>query len=212
MTDGSISAEIKDQNSVSAIGGPDDLLDKSNSQKNISQILLKESTSYQNDSQEKAKQAREYAQVSNDLKQKANAVRARANFLRQKGISEEEKLNHTKEIIGMLPEQMKMLVPRNASPEVLDKIADELESRAKQFRQKSDDLLQESEAQQKFGNQLKEQPDVLQIKDTSASELQFKSASAYNQGLLAVLKKLGIARLDAEYKDQIAYSESKAQG
>ena len=62
-----------------------------------------------------------------------------------------------------------------------------------------------------FRSQLKEQVDLLQKKDMTVSELQFKSASAYNQGLLAVLKKLGIARLDAEYKEQIAYSEAKSQ-
>ena len=41
------------------------------------------------------------------------------------------------------------------------------------------------------------------------SELQLKSGQAHNEGLNIVFKKLGINRLDAEYKEQVAYSQKK---
>ena len=213
MTDSAnISNDIKDLNSVSAMGNADDLLNKSNSNKNLAQILLKESANFLNDSQAKAQKAQEYIKVSDDLKQKAVSVRAKADRLRQQKLSEEEKTKAVKEIINMLPDELKILVPSNASPEVLDKIADELESRAKEFRIKADDLLKDSEQSDKLAKQLKEQADLVNKKDLNISDLHLKSASAHNQGLLLVLKKLGVAKLDAEYKEQVAYSQSKAQG
>ena len=212
MTDAAnISNDIKDSNSVSGISSAEDLLNKSNSNKNLAQILLKESTNYSSDSQAKAEKAREYIKVSDDLKKKAAAVRVKADRLRQGKLSEEEKTKAVKEIINMLPDDLKMLVPSNASPEVLDKIAHELESRAKEFRTKADDLLKDSEQSDKLAKQLQEHANLVNKKDLKISDLQLKSASAYNQGLLLVLKKLGIAKLDAEYKDQVAYSQSKAQ-
>ena len=206
-----ISDGIKDPNSVLALDSSEDLLNKSNSNKNLSLVLLKESTSYLNDSQEKAQKAREYMEVSEDLKKKAAAVRAKADKLRQHKLSEKEKTEAVKEVINTLPDELKMLVPSNASPEVLDKIADELESRAKEFRTKANDLLKDSEQSDKLAKQLMEQANQVNKKDLRISDLQLKSASAYNQGLLLVLKKLGIAKLDAEYKEQVAYSQSKAQ-
>ena len=206
-----ISNGIKDSNSISGTSSTEDLLNKSNSNKNLAQILLQESTNFLNDSQAKAEKAREYISVSDDLKKKASAVRAKADKLRQGELSEEEKANAVKGIIDMLPDNLKMLVPSNATPEVLDKIANELESRAKEFRTKADDLLKDSEQSDKLAKQLKEQADLVNKKDLNMSDLHLKSASAHNQGLLLVLQKLGIARLDAEYKEQVAYSQSKAQ-
>lgn len=212
MTDNINISEINDSNSISSLENSQDILNKSNSNKNVAQILLKESTNYQNDSQAKSERAKEYIKVSDDLKKKANAVRAKADQLRSNKTSKEEKAKAAKEVISMLPDDLKMLVPANASPEVLDKIADELESRSKEFRMKADDLLKDSENSDKLSKQLKEQAGMLNKKDWKISDLHLKSASAHNQGLLLVLKKLGIAKLDSEYKDQIAYSQSKAQG
>ena len=210
MVDGvNISGSTKDLNSVSAID--EDLLNKSNSNKNLSQILLKESTNYLNDSQAKAEQAHEYMKVSDDLKKMANSVRAKADKLRQGKLSEEEKAKAVKEVINMLPDELKMLVPSNASPEVLDKIANELESRAKDFRTRADDLLKDSEQSGKVSKQLIEQANQVNKKELNISDLQLKSGVAHNQGLLLVLRKLGVAKLDAEYKEQVAYSQSKAQ-
>ncbi len=206
-----ISGGIKDPNSVSAIDGPEDLLNKNNANKNLSQILLKESTNYLNDSQAKAEKAREYMDASKKLESMATAVRIKADKLRQKKLSEKERTDAVKEVIDMLPDELKMLVPSNASPEVLDKIAHELESRAKDFRTRADDLLKDSETSDKLGKQLIEQANQVNKKDLNISDLHLKSGAAHNQGLLLVLKKLGIAKLDAEYKEQVAYSQSKAQ-
>ena len=207
-----LSSKIKNHDSVCETDSIDDLLNKSNSNKNVAQILLKESTNYLNDSQSKGEQAREYINVSNDLKKKAAAVRAKADELRQRELSEEEKANAAKAIINMLPNDLKMLIPANASPEVLDKIADELEARAKGFRIQADNLLQSSEESDKLAKQLKEQAGLISKKDLKISDLHLKSASAHSQGLLMVLKKLGIAKLDAEYKEQVAYSQKAQQG
>ena len=208
MTDAAnISNELKDLDSVSAVGGSSDLLNKSNSNQNIAQVLLKESTNFLNDSQAKAQKAREYITVSDDLKKKAAAVRAKADMLRQEKLSKEEKEKAVKEIINMLPDDLKLLVPSNASPEVLEKIAHELEERAKDFRTKADDLLKDSEQSGKLAKQLQEQANMVNKKNLSFSDLHLKSASAHNQGLLLVLKKLGIAKLDAEYKQQIQSSQ-----
>ena len=206
-----ISSEIKDLNSVSAIGGTEDLLNKSASNKNLAQILFKESTNFLNDSHAKAEKAQEYIKVSNDLNKKAAEVRAKADRLRQEQLSEEEKTKIVNGIINLLPDDLKMLVPSNASPEVLDKIAHELESRAKDFRVKADGLLKDSERTDKLAKQLKKQAEMIDKKNLTLSDLQLKSASAHNQGLLMVLKKLGIAKLDAEYKEQVAYTQSKEQ-
>ena len=207
MTDAvNISNEIKDLNSVSAVGGAEDLLNKSHSNQNLAQILLKESTNFLNDSQAKSEKAQEYIKVSDDLKKKAAAVRVKADSLRRQKLSGEEKAKIVKDIIGMLPDDLKLLVPSNASPEVLDKIAHELEERAKEFRTKADDLLKDSEHSDKLAKQLKEQSNLINKKDFNISDLHLKSALAHNQGLLLVLKKLGIAKLDAEYKNQVASS------
>ena len=211
MVDSLNSNEIRDPNSVSGVGSTDDLLNKSNSNKNLAQILLKESTNYSNDSQAKAQKAREYIKVSDDLKKKAASVRAKADRLRSEKLSAEERAKEINEIINMLPDNLKMLVPSDASPEVLDKIAHELESRAKDFRRKADDLLKDSEQSDNLAKQLKEQAGLVNRKDSSISDLHLKSVSAHNQGLLLVLKKLGIAKLDAEYKEQVAYSQGKSQ-
>ena len=211
MVDSLNSNEIRDPNSVSGVGSTDDLLNKSNSNKNLAQILLKESTNYSSDSQAKAEKAREYIKVSDDLKKKAASVRARADRLRSEKLSAEERAKEINEIINMLPDNLKMLIPPNASPEVLEKIAHELESRAKNFRKKADDLLRDSEQSDNLAKQLKEQAGLINKKDFNFSDLHLKSASAHNQGLLLVLKKLGIAKLDAEYKEQVAYSQGKSQ-
>ncbi len=211
MVDSLNSNEIRDSNSVSGVSSTDDLLNKSNSSKNLAQVLLKESTNYSSDSQAKAQKAREYIKVSDDLKKKAMSVRAKADRLRSKKLSAEERAKEINEIINMLPDDLKLLVPLNASPEVLEKIAHELESRAKDFRKKADDLLKDSEQSDNLAKQLKEQAGLINKKDFNFSDLHLKSASAHNQGLLLVLKKLGIAKLDAEYKEQIAYSQGKSQ-
>ena len=211
MVDSLNSNEIREPNSISGVGSADDLLNKSNSNKNLAQILLKESTNYSSDSQAKAEKAREYIKVSDDLKKKAASVRARADRLRSEKLSAEERAKEINEIINMLPDNLKMLIPPNASPEVLEKIAHELESRAKNFRKKADDLLRDSEQSDNLAKQLKEQAGLINKKDFNFSDLHLKSASAHNQGLLLVLKKLGIAKLDAEYKEQVAYSQGKSQ-
>ncbi len=201
-------SNIKDPSAISAADTSLDLLSKSNSNSNLAQILLKESTNYQNDSQAKAEKARDYIRVSDDLKKKAISVRVKADLLRQNKLGKEEKAQAVKEIINLLPDDLKLLVPSNASPEVLDKIADELEARASDFRRKADDLLKDSEGSDKLSKQLKEQANLLNKKDMKVSDLQLKSASAYNQGLLLVLKKLGIAKLDNEYRQQLASQKS----
>ena len=206
-----LSGDIKDSNSISGVDNSQDFLKESSSNQNLAQVLLKESTSHLNDSKAKAEKAQEYIKVSNDLKEKASAVRAKANKLREKKLSKEEKTEAAKEIIDMLPDNLKVLVPSNAEPDVLDKIAHELESRSKEFRTKADDLLKDSENSDKLAKQLKDQSDMVNKKDLTTSDLNLKSASAHNQGLLLVLKKLGIAKLDAEYKEQVAYSQNKAQ-
>ena len=195
---------IKNPDAVTGVNGPADMLNRSATEKNIAHVLLKESTHYTNDSQAKAQQAQQYLRASKDLESLARAVRDKARSLKQKNISEEEKTKLLKELIASLPQELSVLVPQNASEEVLEQIADELLRRAKDFRNKADDLLKDSEESEKIAKQLKEQATLYGKRDISVSEFQLKAASAHNEGLLLVLKKLGIAKLDAEYKKQIS--------
>ena len=199
---------IRDPDSVTAAGGPGDLLDKSKSAQGIANILLKESKNYTSDSQAKFQKAQQYLQTSKDLEQLARAVRDKARTLKNKQASEEEKAKSMKEIISSLPQELTIFVPPNSSPEVLERIADELMTKAKDFRTKADDLLKDSETSDKLGKQLREQAHLLDKKEISLSDLQFKAASAHNEGLLLTLKKLGIAKLDAEYKEQVSQGTS----
>ena len=195
---------IKNPDAVTGVNGPADLLNQSRQDKDLSVILLKESTKYGSDSQAKAQQAQQYLKASKDLESLARAVRDKARSLKQKNISEEEKVKSLKELMASLPQELSILVPPNASVEVLDQIADELLRRARDFRCKADDLLKDSEESEKISKQLKDQATLYGKRDISISDLQLKAASAHNEGLLLVLKKLGIAKLDSEYKKQIS--------
>ena len=203
------SQDINDPDSVVAIGGPQDLQDKSNQDKNIAVVLLRESSNYAKDSQSKAQQAQEYLKASDTLKKLAKAVRAKAQRLRQEKLSENEKEKLIKNITASLPDELSIFVPKDASPEVLEEIADKLEALANKNRTEADRLLKDSEESDRLSKNLKEQAEKINKKDLSLSDMQLRYASAHNKGVADILKKLGILNLDKQLKEQVALSQNK---
>lgn len=206
MTDGVNS--VQSSNNLSTILAVDSAQDKleGRSQKKIVEELLKESTSFSNDSKAKAEQAREYLSAADSLEKMADAVRVKAEQLRKNEIKKEEAVKEVVEVVG---KELEVPIPKNATPELLEQIADSLEARAKEHRQMADDLLKQSEESKRMANQLEEQAKILIKKDMNLSDLELKSAQAHTEGLNLVFKKLGIYKLDAEYKEQVAYAHKK---
>ena len=181
---------------------------ESNSQRKIAETLLKESETYSLDSNTKKEQANQYFIAADAMEKMAQAVRIKADQLRNKEIKQDEAVEEVMQIVGTI---LQIPVPKNATPELLDQIADSLERKAKENRMKADDLLQESEDYAKLSTQLKEQATMIVEKHISISDLRLQSAASHNEGLRMVFEKLGIYKVDAEYKEQVAYAERKAQ-
>ena len=203
---------VQKTNSVAAADSAKDILDRdSDSQKKIAEELLKESTNYTNDSNIKADQARELLHAADALEKMAQAVRDKANQLRNQEISKEKAIEEIKKIIQINGQALEFPIPRDATPEQLEALASAIEKKAKENRVKADGLLKESEHSARIANQLKEQVELVKKKEMNFSDLNLKSAAAHNEGLNMIFKKLGIYRLDSEYKEQVASSEKKAQ-
>lgn len=195
---------------VSAVLASDALGDKleSSSQKRIAETLIKESENYSLDSNRKKEQAQSYLHAADALEKMAEAVRLKAQQLRSGEIDKEKAVQEVEMVVGTA---LQMPVPKDATPEELEDIADALEEKAKENRIKADDLLKESEESDKMSKQLKEQASVIAENDGNISDLRLKTAASQNEGLKMIYDKLGIYKLDNEYKSQVAYSEKRAQ-
>ena len=200
---------IDNNQKVSAIlvsNSTDDKLE-SNSQKKIAEKLLGESSNYSNDSKAKSEQARALLSAADALEKLANAVRVYADQIKTKSTKKEESV---KEVVQVPGQALEMPIPKDATPEQLKNIAKDLEDRAKENRRKADDLLIESEKSMGLAKQLKEHAGLIAKNDMKLSDVEWKSGQAHNEGLNMVFKKLGIYRLDAEYKEQVAYAQKRA--
>lgn len=195
---------------ISAVLASDAASDKleSSSQKRIAETLLKESDGYLQDSSAKQQQAQAYLQAADALEKMAQAVRLKADQLKKGEVEKEDAVKEVEQVVGTA---LQMPVPKDATPEELEDIADALEEKAKENRIKADDLLKGSEESAKMSNQLKEQASMIAQNDGNISDLRLKSATSQNEGLKMIYDKLGIGKLDSEYKSQVAYSEKKAQ-
>lgn len=193
---------------LSAVLSSDSVQNKSagDTQRNLGEDLIKESAKHSNNSQAQAEQARQYLQAADSLERMAQAVRVKADQLRNKEVKKEDTVKEVMEIVGGL----EMPVPKNATPEQLEKMAEDLEAKAKENRKKADDLLINAEESEKMANKLKEQATLVHNKDNNMSDLRMKSVSAHSEGLNMVFKKLGIYNVDMQYKEQIAYANKKA--
>ncbi len=193
--------------SLSIEGKGADLQD--NSHKKLGDDLTKESQKYSNDSRAQSEQAREYLHAADALEKMAKAIRVKADELRKKEIKKEEAVKQIAEVIA--GNGLQMPVPKDATPEQLEKIADDLENRAKENRVIANDLLKGAEEKEKIANKLKEQATMINQKENNMDDLRLKSVMAHSQGLNEVFKKLGIFKVEAQYKEQLAYAEKKAQ-
>jgi hypothetical protein len=195
---------------ASAILASDATQDKleSSSQKRIAESLIKESENYSLDSNKKKEQAQSYLQAADALEKMAEAVRKKAEQLRSGGVDKENAVREVDLIVGTT---LQMPVPKDATPEELEDIADALEEKARENRMKADDFLKESEDSDKMSKQLKEQANMIAQNDGNISDLRLKTAASQNEGLKMIYDKLGIRNLDNEYKSQVAYAEKRAQ-
>lgn len=171
--------------------------------------LLKESDHYKNNSNQKAEQAREYLSAAKSMESMAETIRSKAKMLRDGGPNAIKKKEAIKEITNMVKSMLDLTVPvpKDATPEKLEKMADDIEARAKHLRLKADDLLKDSENDMDLSKQLKKQADSLDRKEMRLNDVQLKAFAAHNEGLSKVFKMLGIMRLDSIYKDQLAIAE-----
>ena len=201
---------INNSQQAAQVLSSDSLDDKleGNSQKKIAEALLNESENYSSDSNQKKELAHQYFLAANALEKMAEAVRIKADQLRNNEISKEKAVNEITEVAGVV---LQMPVPKDATPELLDQIANTLEEKAKENKMKADEFLIQSERSFEMSKKLKEQAGIIGEKDISLSDIRLKSAQFHNEGLKMVFDKLGIFQLDSEYKQQVAYAEKKAQ-
>ena len=199
--------QIQNVNAVNATSKGQDTFSDGSMQKNIAVELLKESENWTNDSNSKKELAMQYLQASDHLMKLSQAIRQKADDLRKGEVDKDIAVRDLNNAAGDL---LQFPIPKNATPELLEQIADSLEKKAKQNRVKADDLLKDSERSSRLARDLKEQSDILNEKGMNFSDLRLKSIAAHNEGLNMVFKKLGIFRLDAEYKEQVAYSQKKS--
>lgn len=201
---------IKNDQSIASILATDSMQDRQegNAQRNIAETLLKESENYSFDSNHKKEQARQFFIAADALEKMAEAVRKKASELKNNKINKEEAIKEVVEVVGTV---LEMPIPKDATPELLDQIADALEEKAKENRRMANDLLIQSEKSLELSGKLKEQAHLISEKDMNLSDIRLKSALFHNEGLKMIFDKLGIFRLDAQYKEQVAYAERKSQ-
>lgn len=175
---------------------------ESDNKKKIADDLRSEATTFSSDSKAKAEQARKIQDEATMLEQAARALRLKADQKKRN-----EKVNEDK-AVEMAATILEITIPKDAPPEMLEELANRLESIAKDKRRQADDLLKQSEESERIAKQLQEHADMLS-RNMSLSDIQLKTAQAHNEGLNLVFKKLGIYKLDAQYKQQVAYSLEK---
>lgn len=201
---------VHNNQQISAILTTDSAQNKleGNSQKKIAEALLSESENYSLDSNQKKEQAQQYLMAADALEKMADAVRVKAEQLRNNEVNKDDVVKEVVEVVGVV---LQMLVPKDATPELLDEIADSLEAKAKENRRMADDLLIHSEKSHELSVKLKEQANLISEKDMNISDLRLRSIVSHNEGLKMIFDKLGIFNLDAQYKEQVAYAERKSK-
>lgn len=186
---------------------------QSEAHKKVAEALLKESTSYSNDAGAKEEKARELITIANQLEQKAAEIRRLAEKYKTRQAKAEEV--NAVNLIADSHQITDIPIPKDASPdlivEYLGKIADRLEAKAKEHREKADEMLKEAEQFSRLSSQLKDQAQFVSKKEENLSDTRLQSIVSKNEKLRLVMQKLGIMSLDSEYKEQVAYSERKAQ-
>jgi len=176
---------------------------ESDNKKKLADDLRSEATVFSNDSKSKAEQARKIQEEAAVLEQAARALRLKADQKKRNEEVDEDKA------IEMAASVLGIVIPKDAPPEMLEELADRLEAIAKDKRRQADDLLQQSEESERIAKQLQDHADMFSKKELGSLDFQSKLAQAHNEGLGLVFKKLGIYKLDAQYKQQVAYSLEK---
>lgn len=172
--------------------------------KTIGQELLEESVKYSSESKQKSDQALQFLQAAEALEKAAQALRLLAQQIRSGKVNKEKEIDE----IGAV---LQIPVPKDSTPETLLEMADRFEEKAKENRVKANDLLIQAEESSKLSAQLEKHAGMISKKDMNLNEMSFKQAAAHNEGLNMVFKKLGIYKLDAQYKAQVEYAGRKAK-
>ncbi len=176
--------------------------------KAVGQKLLEESVKHSNESKQKSDQALQFLHAAEALEKAAEALRLKAQEIKSGKVGKEKGI---KEVEKTVQAVLQIPIPKDATPEMLLDMADKYEEKAKENRVKANDLLIQSEESAKLAVQLEKQVLMVNNKDMKLNELSFKQAAAHNEGLNMVFKKLGIYKLDAEYKVQVEYASKKAK-
>ena len=182
---------------------------ESHGYKTVAEELLKESERQYLAADQKKELATQYFEASQALNDLVNNLRQKASLLRQGKITRQEALSCLTEATKNIIE---FPIPRDATPEILEQIANKLEDKAKEYRRKAEDLMEDAEVTKDESLRLKEQANELFEKEFEISELDMKSAISKNIGLKIVFDKLSLFKVDSEFRNQVAYSQNKAQG
>ena len=177
-------------------------------QRHIAKELLKESHNFAGESKEKTEQAQRLIQAADALEKIANMLRAYAQGIKNGEIEKDKAIEEVSKAVEAV---LQVPIPKDATPEMLLDMAEKYDHKAKENRTKADELLVQAEEAHSLSVQLEKQVGMLNRKDMNLNELSFKQAAAHSEGLSMVYKKLGIYKLDAEYKSQVEYSQKKAK-
>lgn len=206
MSQGINSIDNKNEIRVMSVNSNQDKLD-SHSNKKMAEELLQESSKYATDSNEKKEQAQKYLQVAQALEKMADAVRLKAQQLRSGEIAKDKAVE---EVAAVVEAVLQMPVPKNATPELLEQIADELESRAKESRTKAEDLMKDSRKSLELSLEMQERAESIVQKELNLTDLNLKSIISRTEGLKMVFEKLGVFKLDSMYRQQVSDAQKKA--
>ncbi|OGI19414.1 MAG: hypothetical protein A3B68_03710 [Candidatus Melainabacteria bacterium RIFCSPHIGHO2_02_FULL_34_12] len=198
-------------NAVAATDQAQDNQFNGNQHREIAKDLLSESANFNADSKKKQEEAQTLLNAAAVMEKIADMLRTKAQQIQNGEVNKDKAIDEVKEIVETV---LQVPVPKNATPEMLLDMADKFEAKGKENRKRADDLLIQSEHSASMATQLEKHAEMINKKDMKLSELTFRNAAAHNEGLNMVFKKLGIYRLDAEYKQQVEYAErrSKEQG
>lgn len=174
------------------------------SNKNIAQRILDDSKNFYSQADVASKQAQALIQAAKVLEMMAAEIRNHINKLKNKELGPQRAIEEVKKLYEKNGHTFDVVVPHGATLETLERIANDLEDRAKSMRRKADDLIVQSQEFIDLGNKLQDQAGLLGKKDMNFSDLMFQAAADKNMKLYMHLKKLGLVlKLDAEYKRQI---------
>lgn len=206
MSQGTNSIDNKNEIRIMSVNSNQDKLD-SHSNRKMAEELLQESSKYATDSNEKKEQAQKYLQVAQALEKMADAVRLKAQQLRSGEIAKDKAVEEVAAIVGAV---LQMPVPKNATPELLEQIADELESRAKESRTKAEDLMKDSRKSLELSLEMQQKAEAIVQKELNLTDLNLKSIISRAEGLKMVFEKLGVFKLDSMYRQQVSDAQKKA--